>query len=77
MIDHARSRDHGHQQERADELDDQPDPQRPRLKRLLFEPDQVAAPEGSLMPLLLITYGTGGDVDPPVGLAHDRRTVPL
>jgi hypothetical protein len=45
MVDHPRSGGHRYQHERAEELDDQPDPQRPLSQGVFFEADQVAAAE--------------------------------
>jgi len=49
MVDHAgpgRDRD---QDEGAEELDDEPDPQWPLPEGVLLEPDQVVAPEQSIV----------------------------
>src|SRR6266536_6663328 len=56
MIDHPRSGRHRHQHERAQEFNDEPDPQWPLPEGIFLEPDEVAAPErcsvfGSISPV--------------------------
>ena len=58
MVDHPRSGRHRHQHERAQELDDQPDPQRPLPQGVFLEPDQVTAPERCSVFIVHI----GGDI---------------
>jgi hypothetical protein len=48
MVDHPRPGRDRHQDERAQELDDQPDPQWTRSDRVRLEAEQVVARRGAL-----------------------------
>jgi hypothetical protein len=58
MIDNPCPGGHCHQQERAQKLDDQPDPQGPLLERVHFELKQVSPAYGSGVLGVLIVNGT-------------------